>query len=214
LSRYFKVEKNFFAQSIQWSGESWIVKEKADTGRSLMADYLVLTLPAPQMLELFSRSSFELQPQVMIKLKKIRYSSCFALFGLLDHGSGIPDPGIFSHPTPDIDWLADNQIKGISEKPAFTLHASAKFSDEIWNLPDQEAVSYFVPVIERLMNAKILNWDIHRWRFAKPLVTFGESHFNSSALRLSLAGDGFGGKRIESAAISGFEAAESIFQGD
>ena len=212
LLRNLRLEKNFFVESIKRSERSWIVKEKGNLGRSLIADHLILTLPVPQMLELFSRSSFELPTQVMIKLRKIIYSRCFSLFGLLDRKSCIPNPGILSHPTPEIDWIADNQVKGISPKPAFTLHASSKFSDEIWDSPNQEASLAMVPVVEGLMQATILEWAVHRWRFAKPLVTFGQSHFHSSGLSLSLAGDGFGGERVESAALSGWEAAESISQ--
>ncbi|MBU61370.1 MAG: hypothetical protein CMI26_02565 [Opitutae bacterium] len=212
LLRNVKVEKNFFVEFIKWSGGSWTVKEAGTSGRSLQADHLVLTLPVPQMLNLFSRSNFEFKPEVMSNLKNIRYSRCLALYGLLDRVSSIPYPGIITHPTPQVDWLADNQVKGISQKPAFTLHASAKFSDEIWNVPDKDAVLSLVPLVERLMQAKISEWTIHRWHFAKPSVTFGESHFHSPESRLSLAGDSFGGERIENAAISGWEAAESITQ--
>ena len=208
-----RVEKNFLADFIQWSEGEWTVKEKGTSGRSLHVDHLVLTLPVPQMLELFSRNSFELQPQVMSKLKDISYSSCLAFFGLLDRTSSVSYPGTITHPTPQVDWLADNQVKGISQKPSFTLHASATFSDEIWNASDQEAVLPLIPVVEQLMQARILEWAIHRWRFAKPLVSFGESHLHSTDINLSLAGDGFGGQRIENAAISGWEAAESIIQG-
>jgi renalase len=213
LLRNLKVEKNFFVEFIQWSGGAWTVKEKGTSGRSLKVDHLVLTLPVPQMLKLFALSSFELQPQVMSNLRNIRYSRCLALFGLLDRVSSIPCPGIITHPTPKVDWLADNQVKGISQKPAFTLHASSQFSDEIWNVPDNDGILSLVPVVEGLMQAKILEWAIHRWHFSKPLVTFGESHFHSPDRHLSLAGDGFSGERVESAAISGWEAAESITQG-
>jgi hypothetical protein len=213
LLRNVKVEKNYFVEFIQWSGGSWTVKEKGTSGRSFNADHLVLTLPVPQMLKLFALSSFELQPQVMSNLRNIRYSRCLALFGLLDRVSSIPCPGIITHPTPKVDWLADNQVKGISQKPAFTLHASSQFSDEIWNVPDNDGILSLVPVVEGLMQAKILEWAIHRWHFSKPLVTFGESHFHSPDRHLSLAGDGFSGERVESAAISGWEAAESIIQG-
>ena len=213
LSRALKIEKNFFVQFIKWSRGTWMVEEKGTNGRSLNADHLVLTLPVPQTLELFSRSSFELETKVMSKLMKIRYTRCFALFGLLDRVSSVPIPGTIVHPTPQIDWIADNQLKGISPKPAFTLHASSQFSDEIWNVPDNDGILSLVPVVEGLMQAKILEWAIHRWHFSKPLVTFGESHFHSPDRHLSLAGDGFSGERVESAAISGWEAAESIIQG-
>ena len=42
--------------------------------------------------------------------------------------------------------------------------------------------------------------------FAKPLVTFGATHWHSITDGITLAGDGFGGERIENAAMSGWDA--------
>ena len=60
------------------------------------------------------------------------------------------------------------------------------------------------------LDAKIISWVSHRWGFAKPLVTFGKSHHHIPELCLTLAGDGFGGERVERAAISGLDAADAI----
>jgi predicted NAD/FAD-dependent oxidoreductase len=42
------------------------------------------------------------------------------------------------------------------------------------------------------------------------LVTFGATHWHSEERNITLAGDGFGGERIEKAAMSGWDAAEAI----
>jgi len=65
-------------------------------------------------------------------------------------------------------------------------------------------------VAEECLQSKITEWSCHRWGFAKPLVTFGANQYISAWDRLSLAGDSFGGERIENAAMSGWDAAQAI----
>ena len=69
---------------------------------------------------------------------------------------------------------------------------------------------FMIKVAEENLKARITQWSSHRWGFAKPLVTFGDSHFHSLEQGVSLAGDGFGGERIENAFLSGWKVAESI----
>ena len=128
----------------------------------------------------------------------------------MDRPSRLQFPGAVTHPYEHVDWLSDNQVKGISEIPAVTIHASAEFSDRYWDVPDSEWGSQLVAPAEDILGAKIISWVSHRWGFAKPLVTFGASHHHVPELGLTLAGDGFGGERIERAALSGLDAADTI----
>ena len=52
---------------------------------------------------------------------------------------------------------------------------------------------------------------MHRWGFAA-VVTFGETHWHSMEMSLTMAGDGFGGERIENAALSGWDAADAVLE--
>jgi predicted NAD/FAD-dependent oxidoreductase len=110
----------------------------------------------------------------------------------------------------EIDWISDNQIKGISEDPSCTIHASDEYSQKFWDAPDSERIPQLLSVAEDRLGVKITSWVSHRWGFAKPVVTFGASHWHSFERNLTLAGDGFGGERIENAALSGWDAADSI----
>ena len=132
---------------------------------------------------------------------------------MLAEPSGLKHPGTCTHPVPEVDWVSDNQIKGISEKPAFTLHASADYSERFWDDPDEERCPFLIGIAEQILSSKVMQWTSHRWGFAKPLVTFGANHFHSPAQALALAGDGFGGERIENAFLSGVEAARAIIGG-
>ena len=208
LAESFSFEKEFFVDSIYFD-EEWQINEKEGGNRRLLADHLVLTMPVPQMLELFRRSQFELESKVMDQLEAVRYTRCLALLGILNKPSVLSDPGTITHPVQDVDWISDNQVKGISEVPACTVHAANDYSQKFWDSPD-EGGPYLVKVAEECLQSKITEWSCHRWGFAKPLVTFGANQYTSAWDRLSLAGDSFGGERIENAAMSGWDAAQAI----
>jgi len=209
LAQSFSVSTEFFVDSIFFD-EEWQINERAGGNRRLFADHLVLTLPVPQMLELFQRSQFELESKIMDQLEAVRYTRCLALLGILDRPSALPFPGTITHPIPEIDWISDNRVKGISDVPACTVHASNEYSQEFWDSPDDERGPFLVQAAEESLKAKITDWTCHRWGFAKPLVTFGSTQYTSAWDRLSLAGDSFGGERIENAAMSGWDAAQAI----
>ncbi|MEK9773361.1 MAG: FAD-dependent oxidoreductase [Opitutae bacterium] len=211
LSLHCSLALNFFVEKIE-KNKVWKVWERAGEGRILQADHLVMTMPPMQMLELFSRSDIGLESDTMTRLNDMRHTQCLAILGILDRSSRLACPGAVAHPAEHIDWLCDNQIKGISARPAITLHASAEFSCRYWDVPAKEWAHQLVGPAEELLGANVSKWVSHRWGFAKPLVTFGASHHHIPELCLTLAGDGFGGERVEGAAISGLEAADSILR--
>ena len=131
LAESFSFKKGFL-----WTpffDEEWQINEKDGQNRRLFADHLVLTLPVPQMLELFQRSHFELESKVMEKLESVRYTRCLALLGILDGPSSLKYPGTITHPVPEVDWISDNKVKGISDIPACTIHAGNEYSNKYWD---------------------------------------------------------------------------------
>lgn len=211
LAESFSFEKEFFVDSISFDN-GWRVIEREGRDRKLFADHLVLTMPVPQTLELFARSQFSLEDEVMEKLKAVQYTRCLALLATIDGPTNLSFPGTITHPTSEIDWISDNQLKGISELPACTVHASNEYSQEYWDASDADRAPFLVNKTEDILGVKITDWSCHRWGFAKPVVTFGTTQFTSSEQSLSLAGDSFGGERIENAAMSGWDAASAIMK--
>ena len=209
LSQSFSFEKEFFVDSIFFD-EEWQINQMGGANQKLFADHLVLTIPVPQMLELFQRSQFELESKVMNQLEAVKYTRCLSLLGILDRPSILSHPGTITHPVPEIDWVSDNKVKGISEVSACTVHANDSYSQQFWEAPDEERVPFLTEAAEECMKAKITDWTCHRWGFAKPLVTFGATQYTSAWDRISLAGDSFGRERIENAALSGWDAAQAI----
>ena len=210
LAKEFKVETSFFLQRIQRKDKTWTLHEKDASQRTLEADHLVITIPSVQLLELFKRSDYELDDDSMNRLRSIRHTRCLAVLGIMNRSSSLKYPGTLTHPSPEIDWISDNQVKGISQEPSCTIHASDEYSQKFWDAPDSERVPLLLSVAQEYLHVKITSWSSHRWGFAKPVVTFGSTHWHSQERGISLAGDGFGGERIEKAAMSGWDAADAI----
>jgi len=200
---------NFFVEKIE-QGNGWKVYERGRELRVLNADHLVVTIPSLQMLELFERSNLDLGTDAMTGLRKIRHTRCLALIGILDRPSRLLHPGAVTHPADHIDWLSDNQIKGISERPAMTLHASPRFSERNWEIPAEDWAPDLIGAAQDVLGAQVITSVSHRWGFAKPIQTFGATHYHQPEIGLTLAGDGFGGERVEGACVSGMEAAGAI----
>jgi predicted NAD/FAD-dependent oxidoreductase len=58
----------------------------------------------------------------------------------------------------------------------------------------------------------VLEYSCHRWGFTAPLNPWHQKHYTNASLRLTLAGDSFGGARVEGAALSGIEAAAAVLE--
>ncbi len=203
------ISTNFYVDRIEFDG-SWNIFSGDDTLESIEADHLVLTLPVPQILNLFERSNFRLNHQVWADLSKVVYTRCIALLGTLAEVSSLSPPGFLAFPHPCLDWLCDNFHKGISAQSACTVHSSDEFARRNWDSPDLEVLALLRPLVEDLLSTRIVEWSLHRWRFAKPTVTFGASFWHDSERKLTLAGDGFGGGSVERAALSGLQAADRV----
>jgi renalase len=171
LTKDCSLALNFFAEKIE-RNRRWQVTERDGEKRVLEADHLVITIPSVQMLELFERSDLDLGSSVMTSLEAIRHTRCLAILGILDRPSRLQFPGAVTHPFKDVDWLSDNQVKGISDRPAITLHASAEFSGQYWNVPVTEWGDQLLEPAGEVLGAQVVSWVSHRWGFAKVTAIF------------------------------------------
>ena len=131
--------------------------------------------------------------------------------------SGLSNPGAMDLNHDVLRWLGDNQMKGISPVPgSVTLHSSPKFAEANWDQPDEAIRDAMMAAAKPFLKADFVDGTVHRWRFSDPVRIYKEKHpfrkpyFIDDSLNLGMAGDGFNGPRIESAALSGMELASAI----
>lgn len=181
-------------------------------GEEIHAETVLLTPPVPQSLELLRAGQTPLTPEIEQRLEGIQYERCLALMARLDAPPALPEPGCLALDQGPIAWIADNQRKGVSHEPALTLHARPDFSLQHW---DEDRATTAALLLEAaapwIGTARVLEHQIHGWRYSRPLRQEPESClWISQDPPLLLAGDAFGGPRIEGALLSGRAAAAAL----
>jgi renalase len=181
-----------------------------DDGTTIEVDGLIVTTPVPQAFALLITSGVTLPAELVA----MEYDRTIGLLAVLDGPSAVPGVGGLNQPNETIGFIADNSIKGISTAPAITMHASAEWSEAHWNddLPTLDAALRDMAA-PWLGTAKIVESQVKRWRFATPRAPWPEPCWVAPGCELRplvLAGDAYGGPRVEGAALSGLAAADAM----
>lgn len=175
---------------------------------------LLLTAPVPQSLALMDAGSVSLETADRDALDFIRYAPCVCGVFRVSGRTILPNPGAIQRPGEPASWIADNRRKGLSpEETVVTVHASPDFSQSLWEQDEGTVVealtSFLIPYLAT--NARIVETEIKRWRYALPTRLHPERALLAAGLPpLVFAGDAFNGPRIEGAALSGLAAAEAL----
>jgi renalase len=192
---------------------SWVVR--AGSGKRETAAALLLAAPVPRSLTLIDSGDFELPNKTRGKLETISYAPYLALMALLDGPSGVPEPGGMQIKGEPLDWIGDNQRKGISEAPGITVHAGPEWSREHLEADEAEITASLLSFAEEWLGAdlipKVVKTSIARWRYSWVTQPYPQTYLLASEdPPLFFAGDAFGGAKVEGAALSGLAAAEHL----
>ena len=188
---------------ISRNSEAWAAE--TDDGRCFQGSALLLTAPVPQALELLDASGLPLSAAHTEMLREITYEPCIAVLALADGRSTIPEPGAVRLEGEPLIWAADNRVKGISpESDAVTLHAGPRTSERLWPAADNDVARELLAAAEPWIGRDPHLVTVHRWRYSRPVST-PDIPFAMLGTEppLALAGDGFGGSRVEGAWTSG-----------
>jgi len=204
LAQGLDVRCNTLAFSIARGATSkWQLK--IDDGSVLDADAIIVTCPLPQAYALLVTADIEL-PESMLRTE---YDRTICLLAVLDRPSAVTKPGGLQNPDETFSFIADNAIKGISSAVALTMHANPQFSLEHWDTSTDDVQRL---LLERagpwIGDATVITSQIKKWRLATPLTIWPERYWANDMI--VLAGDAFGGPKIEGAALSGLSAANYL----
>ncbi|WPJ94634.1 FAD-dependent oxidoreductase [Coraliomargarita algicola] len=189
--------------------DRWIVR--SSQGSTYVATQLVITAPLPQALALLDTAGVDFAGAATEPLREVRYQRGLATLAILDGPSGMAGAGAVKIEDAPLCWIADNQLKGISpEVAAVTIHADADFAEAYWDAEDEVRGALMLKAAAPYLHATVVDFSCHRWGFTQPLNPWSEPYFQNAGLQLTLAGDAFGGARVEGAALSGIEAAHAI----
>ncbi|NTU55615.1 MAG: NAD(P)-binding protein [Anaerolineales bacterium] len=182
-----------------------------ENGETVAAGAVLLTAPVPQSLALLDAGGVALEASMREQLDAVEYEACMAVMAVLNGQSNIPQPGFVRPESGPVAWIADNQMKGVSASRAVTIHATPVYSSTHWDDDRREIGRDLLAAAAPWLGSEIAEFQVHAWRYARPAK--GQSHPCMTLNRspsLVIAGDAFGGPRVEGAALSGWAAAEAL----
>ena len=182
-----------------------------ENGETIAANAVLLTAPVPQSLALLDAGGVALEASMREQLEAVEYEACMAVMAVPKGGSNIPQPGFVRPASGPVALIADNQMKGVSTSPAVTVHATPAYSSTHWDLDRREIGRDLLAVAAPWLGSEIVEFQVHAWRYARPrhaqdhpCLILNQTH------PLLMAGDAFGGPRVEGAVLSGWAAAEAL----
>ena len=215
LARHLNVRTGQRVVEVKLGDEVWEVRTEA--GSLVKGRALLLTAPVPKSLALF-REEAVLPAEARRRLAEISYSPCLALMALMDGPTGVPEPGGVQIKDEPLDWIGDNQRKGISQAPALTIHAGPGWSREHFDSEEARIVSSLLAFASERLGKDLLSGVVEtsltRWRYSWVTQPYPEPCFVAREdPPLLFAGDAFGPSKVEGAALSGLAAADRLAKG-
>ncbi|MEY3032071.1 MAG: hypothetical protein RLZZ622_546 [Planctomycetota bacterium] len=186
-----------------------------DDGDVLTAAAVIVTVPVPQAIDLFTAGNFT-PPQADAagweQLAAVAYDPCFSLMLVLDRPSLLPPPGGLEVEAGPLAWIADNQQKGISAVPSLTIQACGDFSREHFENDQAEVTRLLTEAAAAWIDGdpatSVTDHSLQRWKFAFPVEPLKQPMVAlSHSPPVVCCGDAFGGGRVEAAASSGLAVA-------
>ncbi len=199
LAKPFDVRTETKVERVEAVGGHWLIDGAFE------ADALLLTAPAPQSLAILGDAA---PPEIAAALGSIEYEPCFALLLTLDGPSRVPAPGYVRPENGPIEWIADNTQKGLSTGgAALTVHARADFSREHLEASPECVQRMLLEAASEWFGGNVTGAQLHRWRYSRPVGSRDSCLSSNTPAPFAIAGDAFGGARIEGAYLSGLGAA-------
>jgi len=173
----------------------------------------VITAPVGDAVALIKSSGIVIPPNLDADLGALRYKPTVTVLLQLDAVPNMASHGGEQHePGEDLAFVTDNQRKGISSMPAVTVHLSNELSEQMWSSADDVIVRAALRLVaESVDEHSVVCSRVHRWSVAGPVrihpertVVFGENPV------VALAGEIFGGPKVEGAFLSGRAAGAAM----
>lgn len=204
LAEGLDVRTGTLVKRVEAAGRGW--KAVTESAGEFNTDALILTPPAPQTLALLDECGAELHSV----LRAVEYEPCFALLLAGDGASNVPAPGFVRPSDGVISWIGDNVQKGISPRGGFalTVHATAQFTRLHFDTASEAVTEIMTESVSRWFVGRVREKQLHRWRYSQPINAHSERCLVAGSL--AVAGDAWGGPRIEGAFLSGLAAAAAI----
>jgi len=155
-------------------------------------------------------------PELTAQLGNVTYEPCLAALAQLKNPAGLSfDAAAVEGAEDGLGFVTRNNSKPHRAPfpEQWVIHSSVAWARaHLEEAPDQSAQQLWSAFCRRTGTSEQLLDSLkgHRWRYARVSQSLGRSHLWEASLGLGWAGDGAISPRLESAFVSGLEAAEEL----
>ena len=207
LSKNCNVVLNTKIERIVKENDKWNLYDQNEKSYGLY-DWVVLSLPAQQSLELIS-DKISFYPLV----KKIKMNGCFSLMiGMnkslyLDYDAALIE-------NEDIAWLSKNNSKPCRvNNCCLLINSSYEYASRNINTSKEEVLKHLINISSRIINYDLFKSTIikiHQWRYVEAKYSPTDNFFVDHKEKVAVCGDWFVNSRVEGAFISANELSKEI----
>lgn len=178
-------------------------------GRTFFGTNLILNLPPVQLLSLAGKL---IAPEAAERIERVSLEPCWAFLGQLERDLAVDWPALELTEHPVFSWIArDHTKRPAGASPTLVAHASAAWTRAHLEASQAEVEPLLRAALKELLGPLTLTQSqTHRWRYAKPETSFGESFFWDGTRRIAACGDWCAGGRVEGAFLSGLRLGQEV----
>jgi predicted NAD/FAD-dependent oxidoreductase len=171
-------------------------------------DWVILTLPAEQSLNLIS-NKISFYPY----LEKIKMKGCYSLMVGINKSLQLDFDAAFIEKK-DIAWLALNDSKPSRMKTrCLLINSSYEYATKNINTPKDKVLEYLLNISSNLINYNLFKSSfikLHQWRYAEAECSPKENYFIDHENKIAICGDWLVNSRVEGAFLSANELSKEI----
>ncbi|MEO0853699.1 MAG: FAD-dependent oxidoreductase [Cyanobacteria bacterium J06648_11] len=201
-------------------GKGWVALAEGD--REFEADIAIVAIPAPQAADILQPAldakEISGRDPAIVAMQEARYAPCIAVMAGYAAMTLPPEwHGIIWTNDEAIAWLAsDSSKRSNPDAPAIVVHSTADFARGCLDASREDLEAIGAQLLGRAAQ-RLGAWlaspewmQVHRWRYALPETHSEQKSWAIADGSLVLAGDWCVGARVESAYVSGLDAAERV----
>jgi len=212
----FNIFKEHKLVSIDKENENY--KLFFENGSTFNSDYIIMSCPMPQSLEILNKSKIDYDNNLIKDLEDLTYFPCIVVMIKSEIKLSNLDKHIGTDvDSKDISWIGDNYGKKVSNiENYYTIQCSPEFSYENFENEYDETNEKLKHEMEKIFGSNYQILSNHKWRYSIPKNFYQGD--NSLVINqkdfLGLCGDIFTNGRFDGAITSGLSIADKFLKNE